>query len=81
MAQRGWAVNIFNTERFSGSLLLEAISVPQMDTQTDFARTFPDRKALPGVLGFTSVYFYVLFVQSMSEALIGWELGRIKLLW
>lgn len=57
MAERGWAVNLFNPERYSGSLLLEAISVSQMDTQTDFARTFPDRRALPGVLGFVLVYF------------------------
>lgn len=57
MAERGWAVNLFNPERYSESLLLEAISVSQMDTQTDFARTFPDRRALPGVLGFVLVYF------------------------
>jgi len=49
--------NIFDTERYSGSLLLEAISVSQMATQTDFARTFADRKVLPGVLQFVSVYF------------------------
>lgn len=57
MAQRGCAVNAFNTQRYSGSLLLEAISVSEIDTQADFARTFPDRRALSGVLGFALVYF------------------------
>lgn len=57
MAQRGCAVNAFNTQRYSESLLLEAISVSEIDTQADFARTFPDRRALSGVLGFALVYF------------------------
>lgn len=57
MAQRGWVVNIFSTERYSGSLLLEAVSVSQMDKEIDFARTFPDRRVLPRVLGFVLVYF------------------------
>lgn len=74
-------VNVFNIERNSGSLLLEAISISQIDTQIDFAKTFPNRRALPGVLGFGFLYFWSLLVQSMSEALTEWELGRIKCLW
>lgn len=81
MAQRSWAVNVFNIERNSGSLLLEAMSISQIDAQTDFAKTFPNRRALPGVLGFGLVYFWSLFVQSRSEALTEWEFGRIKCLW
>lgn len=63
MPQGDWTVNIFNTERYSGSLLLEAISILQMNTQTEFARTFPDRRVFSGVLGF----IFCLFLGSVCS--------------
>lgn len=81
MAQRGCAIRVFNTENSSRSLLLEAISVSETDTQADFARMFPERRALPWALGFTLGYLWGLFAQSISETLSERETGRIEFLW
>ena len=74
-------VHVFNTKNSSRSVPLEAISVSETDTLADFVRMFPDRRALPGALGFALGYFRGLFAHRISETLSEWETGRIGFLW